>query len=73
MDFSLIKKSCDINEVNKLVFNKVDVLRKVGVWKLINREEIIDFEKEEQMKNWIKSNFNEDVVEIFFSEDKTKI
>jgi adenylosuccinate synthase len=73
MDFSLIKKASTINEVNKLVINKVDVLRQVGAWKLINNEEIVSFEEEKDMKKWIRSSFNRDDVEIFFSEDKTKI
>ena len=73
MDFSLIKKSCDINNVNKLVFNKVDVLKEVGIYKLINKKEPVSFDSMREMQNWIKSGFNEDSVEIFFSEDKTKI
>jgi len=73
MDFSLLKKAAVINQVNKLVFNKVDILRRAQSWKLINKEQIVDFESEKRMKSWVENQFNQDLVEIFFSEDKTKI
>jgi|TARA_R110002073_G_scaffold303986_1_gene472585 adenylosuccinate synthase len=73
MDFDLLNKACKINGVNKLVFNKMDILREVGVWKLFNDGELIEFKEENEMKDWIRSNFSRERVEIFFSEDKNKI
>ena len=73
MDFDLLNKACKINGVNKLVFNKMDILREVGVWKLFKDGQLIEFKEENEMKDWIRSNFRRDQVEIFFSADKNKI
>ena len=73
MNFDMLLKSCKINGVNKLVFNKLDILREVSAWKLISDEELIEFQTEKDMISWIQSRFNEKKVEIFFSESKDKI
>jgi len=72
MDFDLIQKALNVNGVNKLVINKMDVLRKVQEWKLIIDEQVLNLETETAMKGWIQSNIGEKV-EIFFSEDKNRI
>ena len=51
--------------INKLVINKMDVLRKVQEWKLIIDEQVLNLETETAMKGWIQSNIGEKV-EIFF-------
>ena len=72
MDFDLIQKALNVNGVNKLVINKMDVLRKVQEWKLIIDEQVLNLETETAMKGWIQGNLGEKV-EIFFSEDKNRI
>ena len=72
MDFNLIQKALKVNGVNKLVINKMDVLREVQKWKLIIDEQVLNLETETAMKGWIQSNLGEKV-EIFFSEDKNRI
>ena len=76
MNVNLLEKAIALNGVTHIVISKVDVLRAVGVWKMIENEEVITFESEEAMKNFIvdkltglgikKSN-------IFFSESKEGI
>jgi adenylosuccinate synthase len=73
MDFDMLLKACKINGVNKLVFNKMDILREVTTWKLISDEKLIEFQAEKDMTSWIRSRFNENEVEIFFSGHKDKI
>tara|TARA_R100000008_G_C3586713_1_gene173013 strand:- start:2119 stop:3108 length:990 start_codon:yes stop_codon:yes gene_type:complete len=73
MDFDLLNRACKINGVNKLVFNKMDILREVGVWKLFNDGQLVEFKTETDMKYWIQSQFNKEDIEIFFSEDKNRI
>ena len=61
-----------LNGVNKLVINKMDVLRKVREWKLITNEQVLNLETETAMKGWIQQNLDEKI-EVFFSEDKNRI
>ena len=69
MDFNLLSKAIRVNGVNKLVLNKVDVLRKLGEWKLVKDEELVDFEHEDLMKAWIVENLDQEI-NISFSESK---
>ena len=69
MDFDLMIKAIRINGVTNLVLNKVDVLREVGEWKLFKDEELLDFEDEFFMKDWIVENLD-GRLEVFFSESK---
>ena len=72
MDFSLVEKALAINKVTKLVFNKMDVLREVDQWKLINDGELIDFEQEARMTSWIEESLPGDM-EVFFSGSRYRI
>ena len=73
MDFNLLNKACKINGVNKLVLNKVDILRELDTWKLFSDGQLLEFNTELDMKDWIRDKFNENDVEIFFSENKNRI
>ena len=73
MDFNLLNKACKINGVNKLVLNKVDILRELDTWKLFSDGQLLEFNTELDMKDWIRGKFNENDVEIFFSENKNRI
>ena len=72
LDFSLLQKAIKINGVNKVVVNKVDILRQVNVWKLFNNEELLEFKDEHQIKDWLRTNIANDV-EIKFSSSKDRI
>jgi adenylosuccinate synthase len=53
MNWDLLEKAANINGVTDLVFNKVDVLRQVQRWNILNDHEKIQFESENGMKDWI--------------------
>jgi len=53
MNWNLLEKAANINGVTDLVFNKVDVLRDVRRWKLLNDGENIEFNSEQEMHSWI--------------------
>ena len=65
-------KSVKINSINKLVINKMDVMRKLGVWKLYHDGYTLDLKTEKEMKNYIVSNLPKNT-EVCFSEHKDKI
>jgi adenylosuccinate synthase len=46
LDWDLVAKAARMNGVNRLIVNKVDVMRQVGVWKAKVRGELVDFEDE---------------------------
>ena len=51
----LLRKAADINGVNHVVFNKADILRKVGAWKAYDTNgELITFDSELAMKVWLE-------------------
>ena len=68
LNWDNIVKAIKINGVNKLVFNKTDILQQINTWKINHHGEIIDFDSGKEMKNWISnnlSNFNN--ADIHFS------
>jgi adenylosuccinate synthase len=65
MDFNLIERASRINGVNKLVFNKVDILEEVKVWKLINNDEAVEFSSGREMEKWLQSKLGD--IEVYFS------
>ena len=67
-----LQKNVVLNSVNKLVINKMDVLRELGQWKLYHNSNLISFESEKEMRNYITEQLPSSV-EIFFSEHKTHI
>lgn len=51
----LLQKAANINGVNNIVFNKADILRKVGAWKAYDvNGQLVSFENELAMKVWIE-------------------
>lgn len=76
MNIDLLEKAIALNGVTHAVFSKVDVLRDVGVWKVIENEAVITFESEEAMKDFIVQKLTGLGIEkdnIFFSESKEGI
>ena len=71
INLSTLKKTINLNAVNKLVLNKVDVLRDLDTWKLISNGEIISFANEREMTSYITKELPS--VDIYFSDSKHKI
>ena len=66
LDFGQLTKAIRMNGVNKLIFNKVDVLREVKSWGMKNPD-IRFVNGEEEFIRFVTKNAPECVDEIFFS------
>lgn len=77
LNLDKLKRSVKINSVNRLVINKVDVLRELGNWTLINEGKEINFETESAFKAYLRKNLSgpdiNDSVLLYFSENKHSI
>ena len=76
LDFDLLKMAARINGVNKLVFNKMDVLEAVDSWCLFDGPNLYEFKKREDIEMWLTSKLELEVkedIEIMFSGDKENI
>ncbi len=52
-NMDLLEKAIKINGVTHLAINKIDVLNKVGTWKLKVKNKILSFKGPDEMKNYI--------------------
>ena len=70
MNWDLLEKAANINGVTDLVFNKVDVLRQIQRWNVLNHDEKITFKSEETMKGWILDETSKFPIKptVYFSE-----
>tara|TARA_R110002110_G_scaffold178452_9_gene383525 strand:+ start:2036 stop:3025 length:990 start_codon:yes stop_codon:yes gene_type:complete len=66
MDYNMLEKAARINGVNKLVFNKVDILEEVNVWKLINNNKTMEFDRGEDMRDWVTTRLGKNI-DVHFS------
>ncbi len=84
MNMQLLEKAIRMNGVTHVVFNKVDVLRAVGVWAVIDspRAEsrgngtVVPFTTEQDMKDFVSKRLSELGIaasNVFFSESKEGI
>ena len=79
MDLNLVTRALKINGVNKVVFNKVDVLRETNTWRLINDGKTLEFDSEHDMKTFLVNTLATDMSkepffrEFFFSGNKNGI
>ena len=76
LDFDMLRMAARINGVNKLVINKMDILRILDTWCAYDGPNLYSFESEEDIRIWISSKLNLEVdgsIEVFFSDDKEKI
>jgi len=74
MNWDLIERAVNINGVNKIVFNKVDILDTVKRWPLLQDGILYEFESSEDMQFWIKQNLEDsDIDQVFFSGNKDRI
>jgi adenylosuccinate synthase len=69
---SLLRKAARINGVNKVVFNKADILRKLDIWKAYDTNgNLITFQDEELMKTWMQELLPN--TEIYWSDSPDKL
>jgi adenylosuccinate synthase len=76
MDMQLLETAVRINGVTHIVFNKVDVLRAVGAWAVIDKGKVKKFRGEKEMKAFILKRLTSLGLKkknIFFSESKERI
>lgn len=76
LNVDLLEKAVAINGVTHVVFSKVDVLRQVGVWNVIQSGKIITLGSESEMKQFLIEKLVTKgllVENIFFSESKDGI
>jgi adenylosuccinate synthase len=73
-DMDRVNTAININGVNKLVINKVDILRDLGRWSMYHGVDQLEFESAEDMNQYLSDNIESQYeVDIYFSEDKHKI
>lgn len=65
LDLDRINKSIDINGVDTLIINKMDILNKVGGWRLYKDKYLEYFISERDFKSYIKKNIRKGVKIIF--------
>lgn len=76
MNMQTLERAIRINGVTHIVFNKVDVLRAVGEWTVIDNGEVLKFKNEKAMNDFIVKRLKTLGIprnHIFFSESKEKI
>lgn len=76
MNMQTLERAIRVNGVTHLVFNKVDVLRAVGAWAVIDAGKVKKFKREKDMKDFIVSRLAPLGLKknrIFFSESKETI
>lgn len=76
MDMQTLQRAIRMNGVTHIVFNKVDVLREVGTWAVIDEGKVVDFKTENDMKSFVGERLAKlDIKKenIFFSESPETI
>jgi adenylosuccinate synthase len=76
MNMQTLERAVHMNGVTHLVFNKVDVLREVGQWAVIDKKKVVKFASEKEMKDFIVKRLAPLGLKknrIFFSESKDRI
>ena len=71
-----LERAINMNGVTHIVFNKVDVLRAVGEWAVIDNRKVVKFKTEKAMSDFIVKRLKSSGISrnhIFFSESKDKI
>ena len=73
LDFDLLNMAVNVNGVNRLVFNKTDVLETVGRWNLYSGINMFEFTSGLDMQYWIEEQFKDKDIDIVFSGHKDRI
>jgi adenylosuccinate synthase len=71
LNLNNLKKALYINNCNICIFNKVDILKDLSIFKVIEDDNIIIFEQWNDMQNYIESQFPD--VKCIFSESPNGI
>jgi len=66
LNFKQLEQAIRMNGVNKLIFNKMDVLREVGQWGIENP--LKRFHSEEEVVAFLQQNLPASIEEIYFSD-----
>jgi adenylosuccinate synthase len=76
MNMQTLERAIRMNGVTHIVFNKVDVLREVGKWAVIDEGKIIEFKTEAEMTDFVKERLTSLGLKkenVFFSESPETI
>ena len=76
MNVEFLEKAIHINGVTHVVFNKIDIMRKAGVWALVVHGKEKTFSTENDMKAYIVerlANVGIPAAQVYFSESKESI
>lgn len=76
LDFDMLKMATRINGVNKIVFNKMDILEAVNSWCLYDGPNLFEFKTRDDIELWLSSKLQYEVdtdIDVMFSGDKEKI
>ena len=66
-------KAIDLNGANKIVFNKVDILREIGSWKIYDEnDKLVEFQSEDQMKEWFATKLPRST-EVYWSDSPERL
>ena len=70
MNMKELLKAVEINGVNRIVFNKVDILRELNTWKMYDKNgDLVDLKDESSMKSYIYDTLPHYVGQIKFSDN----
>ena len=72
LNITTLKKAVQINAASHIIINKMDILQKSEVWKIIANNEILDLKSEDKFVDYIKEQFKE-IPNIHFSYSPEKI
>jgi len=76
MNMQTLERAIQINGVTHVVFNKIDVLREVGQWAVIDKNKAVRFKSEKSMQDFVLKRLSGIGIKkhhVFFSESKERI
>jgi adenylosuccinate synthase len=76
LDFDMLKMATRINGVNKIVFNKMDILEAVNSWCLYDGPNLFEFKTRDDIELWLSSKLQYEVsadIDVMFSGNKEHI
>jgi adenylosuccinate synthase len=65
LNFKQLEQAIRMNGVNKLIFNKMDVLREVEEWGIMNPD--MGFKSEKEIRDFLQENLPDNIEEFYFS------
>ncbi|KKW19541.1 MAG: Adenylosuccinate synthetase [Parcubacteria group bacterium GW2011_GWA2_51_10] len=76
MNMQTLERAIQMNGVTDIVFNKIDVLRTIGEWAVIDKNKVVPFKTEKAMKDFVSKRLKTlglSPRRIHFSESKENI